>query len=229
MVQRIISFIFILLLAGCKPKPVIFLSHVQLYSPADNAAVFENNVPFTWDNVYVHSNWLQIASDINFTNILLDSVCPSTTANYDGTSVFTFNTTYYWRIKAEPQAGEIFYSDVRKFKIIDSRDSLKGTYNAQIHAIKWNSPSTDTTFQATVVISKVNPDKLHVVCAAIGWLPDMLPYPDNNCFHYGDDGLVPADSAFKSCIYDTLLSRISLEYYSGTVNPGYHYWFTIYK
>ncbi len=227
--KRVICFLFLVFISGCKPKPTTFFSQVKLLSPADNEQVYLNQIPFTWENYNIFSTRLQIATDASFATMLLDSAITSQQANFNGVSLFDLGKTYYWRIQADPNAGDVLYSDTRKFKIVDTRDSIKGTYTAQFHSTKWTPAITDTTFNTTVVISKANPNKLHVVCAAAGWLPDMLPYPDNVFFHYGDDGLVAVDSAFKSCVYDTLLRKISLEYYSGTVSPGYHYWFTIYK
>lgn len=227
--QRVFCFLFLIFISGCKPKPTTFFSRVKQLSPADNEEVYLNQISFGWQNFNIFSTRVQIADDASFLTLLLDSVVNTTQVNFNGVSSFDFGKTYYWRIQAEPNAGDIIFSDTRKFKIVDTRDSLKGTYTAQIHSIKWNPLITDTLFNTTVIISKVNPNKLHLVCAATGWLPDMLPYPDNLFFHYGDDGLVAVDSAYKSCVYDTLLRKISLEYYSGSVNPGYHYWFTIYK
>ena len=229
--HRVICFVLFVCIMGCEQKSSVLSSYVKPISPASEANVYRNNVFFEWRNTDIASTRLQIASDINFTTLLLDSFVASTNANFNGTSLLRFNTTYYWRIQAEPLAGDYIYSDARKFRVIDSRDSLTGNYNAVVYYQYWNQPTVliDTSYNAGVSISKLNPDILRVVCNALGPLPDMLPYPNGNSFHYGNDGLVPVDSAFKSCIYEPQLSQITLEYYSGTVNPGYHYWITIYK
>ncbi|MCX6199772.1 MAG: hypothetical protein NTY88_11220 [Bacteroidetes bacterium] len=229
LIQRIACFLFLVSVSGCKPKLTTFLSRVKLLSPSDAGEVYLNQIPFTWENFNIFSTRLQIAADASFATMLLDSSINTQQVNFNGVSLFDLGKTYYWRVQADPNAGEILFSDTRSFKIVDTRDSIKGTYTAQFHSTKWSLLITDTIFNTTVVISKINPNKLHVVCTAAGWLPDMLPYPDDVFFHYGDQGILPIDSSFKSCMYDTLLRKISLEYYSGTVNPGYHYWFTIYK
>ncbi len=229
LLPRVVYFLMLVFVSGCKPKLTTFYSQVKLISPVDEEEVHLNQIPFAWENFNIFNNRFQLATDASFATMLLDSIITTQQVNFNGVSILDLGKTYYWRIQADPNAGDVLFSDTRKFKIVDTRDSIKGTYTAQFHSIKWTPTITDTTFNTTVVISKVNPNKLHVVCTAAGWLPDMLPYPDTIFFHYGDEGLVPIDSSFKSCMYDTLLRKISLEYYSGTVNPGFHYWFTIYK
>lgn len=83
-------------------------------SPADLAVNQKDTVKFIWENT-AHSNFnrLQIASDQNFTNFIINQNNIADTFK----SVTGFNglSTYYWRITASNLAGESVYSDVRSF------------------------------------------------------------------------------------------------------------------
>ncbi len=83
-------------------------------SPADLAVNQRDTVKFVWENtLHSNSNKLQVATDINFSNIVFNQ-----SGLVDTVKIITgLNglTTYYWRISASNLAGESIYSDIRKF------------------------------------------------------------------------------------------------------------------
>ncbi|MFA5803292.1 MAG: family 10 glycosylhydrolase [Melioribacteraceae bacterium] len=96
------------------PVQVTIPGKPLLISPADLAINQKDTVKLVWENT-LHSNYnrLQIATDKNFTNLIVNqnSIVDTfkTVTNLNGLS------TYYWRITASNLAGESIFSDVRSF------------------------------------------------------------------------------------------------------------------
>lgn len=82
--------------------------------PADLATNQKDTVKFRWENT-PHSNYnrLQIASDKNFTNLIINQ--NNIVDTFKTVTGFNGLSTYYWRITASNLAGESIYSDVRSF------------------------------------------------------------------------------------------------------------------
>ncbi len=95
---------------------------VQVNIPAKPVVVFPPNlavnqkdtIKFIWQNT-AHSNFnrLQIASDQNFVNFLINQ--NNIVDTFKTVTGFNGLSTYYWRITASNLAGESIYSDVRSF------------------------------------------------------------------------------------------------------------------
>ncbi len=96
------------------PVQVTIPAKPMVISPANLAVNQRDTIKFNWENTS-HSNFnrLQIASDQNFVNLIVNQ----------NNIIDTFKTvtglnglsTYYWRISASNLAGESSYSDVRSF------------------------------------------------------------------------------------------------------------------
>ncbi len=82
--------------------------------PADLAINQRDTIKFIWENT-AHSNFnrLQIASDKNFTNFIINQ--NNIVDTFKSVTGFNGLSTYYWRITASNLAGESIYSDVRSF------------------------------------------------------------------------------------------------------------------
>ncbi|MFN8321085.1 MAG: hypothetical protein U0T74_00380 [Chitinophagales bacterium] len=225
--------IFTLLLSinGCKDENPYFANLLVVELPADNSYQYQHSISFQWQHFDLYSNNLQIANDNAFTQVLLDTLCDTGFVVISRPDLLELGKKYYWRVYADPYAGSTIFSDVRSFNIIDTRDSICGTFaSASLHYQLWdmsNSIWVDTTYDTPVTISKVSPEKIKVQCSALGSLTDMPPHPDNNPFHFGNDGLLI--SPYNSCNYDTVLRKILLEYYSGDNSAGHRYRINIFK
>lgn len=228
-----ISFLVLLLwlfAAGCRIKDnPYFVNDVILVSPANEALLHRNELLFKWKSLDAFRNTLQISSATDFNTLIVDSIADST-ALITNVSGFDLGKTYYWQVLSEPNAGAVITSPTRSFTVIDTRDSLTGTFTATLRKQTWDLPSMplkDTTYTATVTITKQNWNKLKIVCSETPSLTDMQPHPDNANYHFGTDGL--GWTTFQSCVYDKALQKITLEYVGGDSSTGYHYWFTIFK
>lgn len=84
------------------------------YSPVDLAVNQKDTIEFIWEDT-PHSNFnrLQIATDENFTNLLVDQ--NSIVDTIKSITGFTGLSTYFWRITASNLAGESDFSEVRSF------------------------------------------------------------------------------------------------------------------
>lgn len=228
---KIIFLVQLLLLsmAGCKYKNPYFVNDVVLISPDDEANLYRNQLLFKWRALDAFSNTLQVSASANFNALLVDTIADST-ALITNVSGFDLGKTYYWQVLSVPNAGEVITSPTRTFTVIDTRDSLKGTYNALLRKQYWDlplQPLKDTSYDVSVTINKVNWNKLKVICSETPSLNDLYPHPDNLPFHFGNDGT--STVPYLRSNYDTLLRKIELEFSGGDSNTGYHYWFTIYK
>ncbi|PKL82072.1 MAG: hypothetical protein CVV24_12000 [Ignavibacteriae bacterium HGW-Ignavibacteriae-3] len=88
-------------------KPLVFL-------PADLAVNQRDTIFFSWENsARSNYNRLQVASDINFTNLIVNH--NNIVDTFKTVTGFKGLTTYYWRITASNLAGESVYSEIRSF------------------------------------------------------------------------------------------------------------------
>jgi len=85
-----------------------------IISPADLAVNQRDTIKFIWENT-AHSNYnrLQIATDENFTNLIVNQ--NSIVDTFKTVTSLKGLTTYYWRITASNLAGESIPSDARSF------------------------------------------------------------------------------------------------------------------
>lgn len=88
---------------------------VTLTSPANFAVVASHSSAFGWAVVAGADSFrLQLASDVNFNNIFLDSTCTGNSFVVEG---LQNNSEYFWRVRAENLAGNGEWSSVRKFSV----------------------------------------------------------------------------------------------------------------
>ncbi|MBU2493754.1 MAG: family 10 glycosylhydrolase [Bacteroidetes bacterium] len=85
-----------------------------IFSPVNFALNQKDTIVFTWEDT-PHSNFnrLQIASDENFSNLLVNQ--NSIVDTFKSVTGFKGLSTYYWRVTASNLAGESDYSEVRSF------------------------------------------------------------------------------------------------------------------
>lgn len=224
-------FTLLLVISGCKNKNPYFVSDTFLEKPEANSYQYQHNVFFKWREFDIFSRRLQISTDTSFSPMLLDTVCDTNFITIADPGLFIMSKRYYWRIYAEPFAGNGIETTPQAFYVIDSRDSIKGVYPTSIlHYKQWdisNGINIDTTYTASVTISKVNQEEIKVQCTTLGVLPYLSPHIDNNPFHYGNDGSIV--SPYQKCLYDTVLHKIELEFYSGDNMAGHDYLISITK
>ncbi|MEJ5245484.1 MAG: right-handed parallel beta-helix repeat-containing protein [Bacteroidota bacterium] len=99
------------------------LSTPVLVSPANNAVDVLANVTFTWQTVSDALMYrIQVATDVNFTNIVESKVVSTNSA----TIQLGYTTTYYWRVRAINAINVSPWSETRSF--ITAPYVLMGTY-----------------------------------------------------------------------------------------------------
>lgn len=85
-----------------------------LDSPSDGNNNSQINETLTWNNTANTSSYqLQLASDEFFTNVILDSMAIRSTSL--SLTNLTFNTSYYWRVRATNPSGISPWSEVWSF------------------------------------------------------------------------------------------------------------------
>lgn len=88
---------------------------VTLTNPANFATVASKSSAFAWGEVAGADSFrLQLASDVNFNNIILDTACVVNSLTIGG---LLNNSDYFWRVRAENLAGNGEWSSVRKFGV----------------------------------------------------------------------------------------------------------------
>lgn len=94
------------------------LDDFNLQTPANNATnVAINSVTFNWTDAFMAMEYqFQLATDINFTNLLVDA--STTTSTYTYSTPLTLNTDYWWRVRSSD--GTIFgaWKSPYKFKTV---------------------------------------------------------------------------------------------------------------
>lgn len=96
------------------PVQVTIPTKPLVISPADLAINQKDTIKFIWENT-AHSNFnrLQIASDQNFTNLIVSQ--NNIVDTFKSVTGLNGLSTYFWRITASNLAGESIYSDARSF------------------------------------------------------------------------------------------------------------------
>jgi len=96
------------------PVQVTIPGKPMVISPADLAINQKDTIKFIWENT-AHSNFnrLQIATDINFANLIVNQ--NGIVDTFKSVTDLKGLSTYYWRITASNLAGESIYSDARSF------------------------------------------------------------------------------------------------------------------
>ena len=85
----------------------------SLVSPSDNSTDIVNPV-LTWlDSSNTETYQLQIATDINFNTIIIDTQLTESSYTFSNASI---DTTYYWRVKASNSCGGSSFSTTYQFK-----------------------------------------------------------------------------------------------------------------
>lgn len=164
-------FIFAFLISNCKREPAS--NHgPTLASPVNNAKMHIDSLYFSWNGTAGNSYLIEISSDNTFTNIIDSATSDSSkyfsalwySAPINGQGPFATASNYimggiyYWRVIKTNLPTTT--SSVLSFYIIDTRDSIMGTWSGTINNYYWSQGGTirsDTIYPGTLVISK-NPD-----------------------------------------------------------------------
>jgi len=120
----------------------------SLTSPVNNATAQMPNAFLVWTAVPSAFNYkAQISTDSLFTTTK-DYPTSLTAVNADH---LKFNTTYYWRVKAYGVSDSSGWSEIKKFKVINTVTITKPSNNAQNRAVsmlfKWNAITGITNYE----------------------------------------------------------------------------------
>ncbi|MBI5361328.1 MAG: hypothetical protein HZA48_12190, partial [Planctomycetes bacterium] len=100
----------------------------MLYSPSKGASDVYPAPVLIWapaaDSTSSISYWLQISTDTEFSNMLINKIIYST--SYQTTNV-EFGKVYYWRVKAANSTGMSSWSETWEFRINDQGEATNGT------------------------------------------------------------------------------------------------------
>jgi len=93
---------------------------VALLAPADGAENVSPNFTLQWLEVPGAENYrLQLSTDPNFEITNINRLLPLT--SFSTSQMLDFSTKYYWRVRAENNAGESPWSEVRSYTTIIER------------------------------------------------------------------------------------------------------------
>ena len=94
------------------------LDDFNLQTPANNASnVAINSVSFNWTDAFMASEYqFQLASDINFSNILVDATTATSTYTYS--TPLSLNTDYWWRVRSSDGTTYGAWKSPFKFKTV---------------------------------------------------------------------------------------------------------------
>jgi uncharacterized protein (DUF1778 family) len=94
----------------------------NLESPENEASQVDTTVIFNWADIPEADLYtLQLSTNNSFSNILTDSSIVMSTLSIDG---LNFETTYYWRVKAENAGGESAWSSARTFTVREQEPDI---------------------------------------------------------------------------------------------------------
>ncbi|MBX3059383.1 MAG: choice-of-anchor B family protein [Anaerolineae bacterium] len=110
-----------------------------LTSPADGATGVPNTPTFTWSPVSgAASYYLEVADDINFTNIIYTANVAGTSHTLPGANALAYNTWHYWRVTASNPCGSGATSPQFSFRTASQPNVFCATPNL---AIPDNNPT----------------------------------------------------------------------------------------
>ncbi len=104
-----------------------------LTSPADGATGVPNTPTFTWNSVSgAASYYLEVADDINFTNIIYTANVAGTSHVLPGGNALAYNTWHYWRVTASNPCGSGATSAQFSFRTASQPNVFCATPNLSI-------------------------------------------------------------------------------------------------
>ncbi len=90
----------------------------NLLSPVNNATNIQPNVTLNWSNVALALSYrVQVSTNVNFSNFLLNTITTSTSYQLQNLQL---NTTYYWRVCSKNATDSSIWSSVFSFTTTDS-------------------------------------------------------------------------------------------------------------
>lgn len=115
-----------------------------LSAPNNGQTCFSMTGMLDWSDVFppISNYRVQIATDQNFTSIVLNTPGINVSQFSIPANALTFNTLYYWRVRATNQVGEsVSWSSVRNFRTTTAMPQVPGLISPA------NNSSTNTTPQ----------------------------------------------------------------------------------
>lgn len=119
-----------------------------LLSPANWATIVTDSISckWYWDCPGILKYWHEIADNPNFTNSHIDTTSASLTLNASKWDTILVNhATYYWRVKAENDAGWGPFSDTWSYTVNKVSGVSQAITNSQTLAQNFPNPCADAT------------------------------------------------------------------------------------
>ncbi|MFI5264140.1 MAG: two-component regulator propeller domain-containing protein [Candidatus Kapaibacterium sp.] len=136
----------------------------SLSSPANWATIMTDSITCKWyrDCPGILKYWHEIADNPNFTNSHIDTTSTSLTSNVSKWDTILVNhATYYWRVKAENDAGWGPFSDTWSFTVNQVSGVGEGMTNSQTLAQNFPNPCAGAT---TIRFSLANYQHVTLKC-----------------------------------------------------------------
>ncbi len=131
-----------------------------LSAPANGATCFSLTGTLDWSDVFppISNYRVQIATDLNFTNIVHNMPGINVSQYAIPANALSYNTLYYWRVKATNQVGEgLNWSSVRNFRTTTQMPAVPGLIvplnNATTSVtplLRWDTITTATVYRCRV-------------------------------------------------------------------------------
>jgi len=104
-----------------------------LLTPANMATDISVTPDFTWDAVSgAASYYLEVADDINFTNIIYTTTVDTTSHTLPGANALAYSTWHFWRVTASNPCGSGNTSAEFRFRTVEQPDIFCSTPNLPI-------------------------------------------------------------------------------------------------
>ncbi len=129
---------------------------ISLNSPVNDIRDVSRFETLTWSEETGANYTVEIATDVNFTNIV-ESVIGLITTTYVPTTL-EFETTYFWRVKPANSCEEGSFSEVSSFTTINFSCTTKAATNLPvvISATNANTVSSTISFSEDLSIADIN-------------------------------------------------------------------------